>query len=200
MDFSSADPSIVRSIKQRDLLNNWLRLYAPRRRLPDIKDFVPERFADEQPDLIYCSVDEGTQPPRLTIRKDATRMVPAFGDSEVRLLDEFVGPRMAPVVMPVWYACISRGLPAYSISHVTDVEGRQVAYERLLLPFSSGGGVTDVVGSLKAISSEGRFEIANLMCGHDGPSQPKLRVIIDRKFHYASPAAQPSPNDVIELI
>jgi hypothetical protein len=28
LDFQSASPSVVKSIKQRDLLNTWLRLYA----------------------------------------------------------------------------------------------------------------------------------------------------------------------------
>jgi hypothetical protein len=36
LDFASAGPSIVKSIKQRDLLNTWLRLYAREKRIPRI--------------------------------------------------------------------------------------------------------------------------------------------------------------------
>lgn len=199
MDFESGDPTIVRSIKQRDLLNTWLRLYAPSERLPDVTRFVPERLADEQPDLVYYTVDGSVQPPRLTIQSSGTRMSRAYGDTgKGRLLDEYVGPRMAPIVMPVYYACISRALPAYSISLVNDVEGRPVAYERLLLPFSNGHGVTDVVASLKTISEDGRFEIKNLLRGHDSLPEPKLRAVIDRSLAIR-PATRPPIDDVIEL-
>ena len=34
MEFESAQPSVVKSIKQRDLLNTWLRLYARDQSLP----------------------------------------------------------------------------------------------------------------------------------------------------------------------
>jgi hypothetical protein len=36
LEFQSANPSVVKSIKQRDLLNTWLRLYARERVLPRI--------------------------------------------------------------------------------------------------------------------------------------------------------------------
>ena len=47
-------------------------------------------------------------------------------------------PRLAPIVMPVYYECIARRLPVYTISNIDDIYGRIVAYERLLLPFSDG--------------------------------------------------------------
>ena len=46
LEFESATPSIVKSIKQRDLLNTWLRLYARAQSLPRIADYQPERFED----------------------------------------------------------------------------------------------------------------------------------------------------------
>jgi len=46
LDFESAKPSVVKSIRQRDLLNNWLRLYASNQRLPRIEDYRPERLED----------------------------------------------------------------------------------------------------------------------------------------------------------
>ena len=52
------------------------------------------------------------------------------------MLDEYLGPRLAPIVMPVYYDCIQRKLPIYTIAHIDDAYGRLVAYERLLLPFS----------------------------------------------------------------
>ena len=57
MEFESANPTIVKSIKQRDLLNTWLRLYARGRRIPSMEEYQPSRLADELPDLVYMTVD-----------------------------------------------------------------------------------------------------------------------------------------------
>jgi len=38
LEFKSARPSVVKSIKQRDLLNTWLRLYAREQRMPGLED------------------------------------------------------------------------------------------------------------------------------------------------------------------
>ncbi|HXO69501.1 MAG TPA: hypothetical protein VN838_11110, partial [Bradyrhizobium sp.] len=99
MDFQSASPSVVKSIKQRDLLNTWLRLYARGQLLPRIEDYHPERLADELPDLVYYTVDTTQRPPRLTIQSDGTRMSDAYGNTgKGRYLDEYLGPRLKAVV------------------------------------------------------------------------------------------------------
>jgi hypothetical protein len=193
MDFESANPTIVKSIKQRDLLNNWLRLYARDQKLPAIAEYQPARMEDEMPDLVFYDVDTTQKPPRLTIQSDGTRMASAYGHTgKGRLLDEYLGPRLAPIVMPVYYECIRRGLPAFTIAHIDDIYGRIVAYERLLLPFSEGGEVKHIVASLKTISEDGGFEIKNLMRGNDTLPVPKLRTIIDRDLYHRAPGRIPS--------
>ncbi|WGR68361.1 MULTISPECIES: hypothetical protein [unclassified Bradyrhizobium] len=57
LDFASAAPSIVKSIKQRDLLNSWLRLYARAQVAPAIWEYQPARLEEELSDLIYYTVD-----------------------------------------------------------------------------------------------------------------------------------------------
>jgi hypothetical protein len=199
LDFQSASPSVVKSIKQRDLLNTWLRLYARARLLPRVEDYRPERLADELPDLVYYTVDTTQKPPRLTIQSEGTRMSGAYGNTgKGRLLDEYLGPRLKPVVMPVYYECVCRALPTYTISMIDDIYGRVVAYERLLLPFSNGNGVSDIVASLKTISEDGGFEIKNLMRGNDTLPVPKLRSIIDHELFHRSPG-RISAADVIEF-
>ena len=199
MDFQSANPTIVKSIKQRDLLNTWLRLYARERRVPRMEEYQPDRLADELPDLVYYSVDTAQQPPRLTIRSDGTRMATAYGNTgKGRYLDDYLGTRLVPIVMPVYYECITRALPVYTIAHIDDIYGRIVAYERLLLPFSDGDKVTHVIASLKTISEDGGFEIKNLMRGNDTLPTPKLRCVIDRDLFHRAPGRIPS-GDVIEF-
>lgn len=193
MDFESANPTVVKSIKQRDLLNTWLRLYARDQKLPAIAEYQPARMEDEMPDLVFYDVDTTQKPPRLTIQSDGTRMASAYGHTgKGRLLDEYLGPRLAPIVMPVYYECIRRRLPAFTIAHIDDIYGRIVAYERLLLPFSDGGEVSHIVASLKTISEDGGFEIKNLMRGNDTLPVPKLRTIIDRDLHHRAPGRIPS--------
>lgn len=199
MDFESANPSVVKSIKQRDLLNTWLRLYSREQTIPSIAEYQPARLADELPDLVYYTVDTAGQPPRLTIQSDGTRMSTAYGHTgKGKYLDEYLGAKLVPVVMPVYYKCIACALPVYTIANIDDIYGRIVAYERLLLPFSDGGGVSHVIASLKTISEDGGFEIKNLMRGNDSLPTPKLRTVIDRDLFHRAPGRIPS-GDAIEF-
>jgi len=199
LEFESAQPSIVKSIKQRDLLNTWLRLYARDQSIPRVSEYQPERIEDELADLVFYSVDTAVQPPCLTIESEGTRMSRAYGHTgKGRYLDEYLGTKLAPIVMPVYYECIARRLPAYTIANIDDIYGRIVAYERLLLPFSDGDIVTHIIASLKTISEDGGFEIRDLMRGNDKLPVPKLRSIIDRDLFHRAPG-RISSGDAVEF-
>ena len=198
MNFESANPTVVKSIRQRDLLNTWLRLFAPAQRVPRVGEFQPSRIEEELPDLVFMTVEKA-EPLQLIIDSDGTRMSVAFGyTGKGRYLDEYLGVRLAPLVMPIYQQCVTRALPVYTVSHVDDACGRIVAYERLLLPFSENGGVTHVIASLKTISDDGSFEIRNLMRGSDTLPTPKLRAVIDRELFHRVPGRIPS-GDLIEF-
>ncbi|HSZ96935.1 MAG TPA: PAS domain-containing protein [Bradyrhizobium sp.] len=198
MNFESANPTVVKSIRQRDLLNTWLRLFAPAQRVPRVGEFQPSRIEEELPDLVFMTVEKA-EPLQLIIDSDGTRMSVAFGyTGKGRYLDEYLGARLAPLVMPIYQQCVTRALPVYTVSHVDDACGRIVAYERLLLPFSENGGVTHVIASLKTISDDGSFEIRNLMRGSDTLPTPKLRAVIDRELFHRVPGRIPS-GDLIEF-
>jgi hypothetical protein len=199
LDFVSVNPSVVKSIRQRDLLNTWLRLYARNNRLPSIGEYQPERLGEELPDLVYYTVDDTQDPPGITIQSDGTRMSTAYGrNGKGRQLEEYVGPQLAPLVMPAYHQCLKRRLPVYTISHVDDIYRRVVAYERLLLPFSQGGAVTHVIASLKTISEDGGFEIKNLMRSNDTLPTLVLRSVIDRDLFHRSPGRF-APGDAVEF-
>ena len=188
MEFQSAGPSVVKSIKQRDLLNTWLRLYAREQSIPRVSEYQPARIEDELPDMVFYTVDTQAEPPRLTIQSDGTRMSAAYGNTgKGRYLDEYLGARLAPMVMPVYYECIARRLPVFTIATMDDIYGRLVAYERLLLPFSDDGGVTHIMASLKTISEDGNFEIKNLIRGNEKLPVPKLRTVIDSDLFHRAP-------------
>jgi hypothetical protein len=200
VEFDSATPSVVKSIRQRDLLNTWLRLFARQQQTPAIWEYQPTRLEEELPDIVYYTVDTGVEPPQLIIQSEGTRMSNAYGQTGKGCrLDEYVGPRLAPFVMPVYYKCSSCGLPVYTIADIDDIYGRAVAYERLLLPFATDGKVSHIVASLKTISVEGGFEIKNLMRGDDVVPRPKLRAIIDRELFHRTPRRIAAADDIIEL-
>ena len=208
LDFDSASPSVVKSIRQRDLLNTWLRLYARHQTVPSIWEYQPARLEDELSDLIYYTVDTSTTPPLLTIQSEGTRISRAYGHTgKGVLLDEYVGTQLAPFVMPVYYACVARGLPVYSVADIDDIYGRVVAYERMLLPFATEDRISHVIASLKTFCEDGGFEIKDLMRGDDVLPRPRLRAVIDRDLFHHSPgriaaaelvdfADQSGPDDV----
>ena len=199
MEFVSANPAIVKSIKQRELLNCWLRLYAKSSHLPQIADYHPDRLADEAADLVYYTVTGDGEKLRLIIDSDGTRMSNAYGTTgRGRYLDEYVGSKLEPIVMPVYHECIRRGLPVYTISKVDDLYGREVDYERLLLPFSDGDGVNRILASLKTISDDGNFEIRNLMRANDVLPHSVVRTVIDRELFH-KPPGRIAPGDTIEF-
>ena len=167
--------------------------------MPRIEEYQPARFEDELLDLVFCTVDTAPEPPRLTIQSDGTRISSAHGHTgKGRFVDEYLGARLASIVMPVYYECIKRALPVYTIFNIDDAYGRIVAYERLLLPFSDGGHVTHIIASLKTISEDGGFEIKNLMRGNDKLPEPRLGAIIDRDLFHRAPGRIPS-GDVLEF-
>jgi len=196
LEFESANPTIIKSIKQRDLLNTWLRLYARAQLLPRIEEYQPTRIEEELPDLVFLSV-ETPEPPRLIIERDGARMTSAYGNSGAgRYLDEYLGIRLAPLIMPIYHECLNRALPVYTIANVDDSFGRIVAYERLLLPFSAGSGVTHVIASLKTISEDGGFEIRNLMRGNDSLPTVKRCAVIDRDLFHRAPGRIPAGDQI----
>lgn len=201
MDFESAGPAIVKSIKQRELLNFWLRLYARHERLPAFADYRPERLADESEDLVYIVVEgSGSDTLRFFIESDGDRMSIAFGTAgKGRDLEEYMGVKLAPVVMPIYRECVGRQLPMFTISQINDLYGRKVDYERLLMPFSDGDGVNRIIASLKTISDDGGFEIRNLMRANDVPPSDKLRAVIDRDLFHKLPG-RIAPGDTIEFV
>jgi hypothetical protein len=206
MKFESADPSMVRSIKQRDLLNAWLRAVGKLRALPALGDYRPERIADEQADMMSFEVAGEADNARFLITHEGTRLTTTYGNEHVdpdkrinRYLDDAIGPeRYARVVAP-YRVCLMRKRPTYSVSKVQDPDGKDVSYERLLLPFGCADAVEQIIGSYKSISIDGGFNINNLM-GITPKTTPVsvINAVIDLDFA-PGPRERRTSDDVIEL-
>lgn len=203
MEFASADPSVVKSIRQRYLLNEWLRAAGKRQPMPLLRDFQLDRVDDEMADMMgYDVVGEGDGA-RFLITHQGARLATTYGNERVdpaerqRFLDEAVGPERYANVVDLYRACLRHQRPTYSISTVQDADSKEVSYERLLMPFGSGEAVQQIVGSFKSISIEGGFKISNLL-GLKPKAEPVIlvRAIIDRAFV----PAQASPDSSAEII
>jgi hypothetical protein len=203
MEFESANPSVVRSIKQREFLNAWLRAAAKHRPLPLVDDFQPNRVGDELADMMGYDVIGQGDGARFLITQEGARLTATYGNDHVdparrtnRYLDDAIGPERYANVVATYRACLKHKRPAYSISTVQDADNKDVSYERLLLPFGRGDAVEQIVGSYKSISIEGGFKINNLM-GLRPKSVPVIlvRAIIDRDFA----PNRVSSDEVVEL-
>jgi hypothetical protein len=206
MEFASSDPSVVRSIRQRYLLNTWLRATARHHPLPLLHDFRPDRVADELADMMgYDVVGQGDDA-RFRITQEGARLTTTYGNDHIdpaertnRFLDDAIGPVRYANVIRLYRTCLAYKRPAYSISMVRDDDGKDVSYERLLLPFGSGEAVEQIVGSYKSISIEGGFKINNLM-GLRPKSVPviQVRAVIDRDVAPVS-ASRNVSDEIVEL-
>src|SRR5438552_1378207 len=102
--------------------------------------------------MYYAVTYDGTQP-RYKSTFEGQRRIDAFGaTAQGRFLDEVIGPDRAAVIIPIYDECVACHRPSYTVRRVMDVKGREVDYERLLLPFGSSGRVDTLVASLKGIS------------------------------------------------
>ncbi len=207
MEFESSDPSVIRSIKQRELLNTWLRAAARHRPLPLIGNFQPNRFGEELADMMGFDVRGVGDSARFLITQEGVRLTATYGNEHIepdkrtnRYLDDAIGPERYANVIELYRACVTHRRPAYSISTVQDADNKDVSYERLLLPFGSSSNVEQIVGSYKSISIEGGFKINNLM-GLKPKALPVIliRAIIDREFVPSRADRRLSADDVIEL-
>jgi hypothetical protein len=205
MEFSSANPSVIRSIKQRVLLNGWLRALGQGRPLPVVADFQVDGIGAEIDDMMGFDVEGDGDAARFVITQEGLRLTATYGNEHVapehrinRYLHDAIGPERYARVVPCYLACVIRKRPTYSISQVPDADGKDVSYERLLLPFGRGDRVEQIVGSYKTISIEGGFKVDNLM-GVGAAAAPVrvLNAVIDRELARRPPGVRIA-DDIVE--
>jgi hypothetical protein len=200
MSSTSAGPSIVKSVRQRQLLNVWLWLFRKHGGLPAAAGYEVDRLEDEKPDMMFYAVTYDRDSPRYKSTFEGQRLIAAFGTTaQGRFLDEVIGPERAAAIIPIYDECVARRRPSYTIRRVTDVNGREVDYERLLLPFGHGDQVDTLIASLKGISAEGRFEQKDLM--RPDPAAPLhfVHAIIDPGHKDWRPSSSVIADNLVEI-
>lgn len=196
MQVTSAGPSIVKSVRQRQLLNAWLRLSAKYGPLPDVVSYDIDRLEEEKPDMMFYDVIHENGTPRYKVTYDGQRLIDAYGVSGIgRYLEDVIGAERAAVTLPIYDQCVASRRPSYSVRRVVDVDGRQVDYERLLLPFGNEAGVRNIVASFKTISEDGGFQQKDLMRTGAAPAVHVINAMIDqvdeaRRIHRGATAVE----------
>lgn len=209
MHFESAAPSIVKSVKQRDMLNAWVRLYVKDNK-PALANYTPDRLVEEKRDLVYYKVFITEAGPRFMINSEGSRLAHAYGrvnqGNKGTWLEDYLGAELMPIVLPVYFECTKRGLPIYTITKVEDVRGHTIDYERLMLPFFSDGVLSDILISGKLISEASRFELNNMFRTRDKAPVRLVQVVIDKDLTpptlppFRTPSSKPATNpDVVEI-
>jgi hypothetical protein len=166
MDFQPAVPSIVRDVRQRALLNAWLQL-SETKSPPTAADFHADRFQDKDGEFgFYEVVPQQDGSARFRIDHDSRFIARAFGSiGRGQFMDDYIAPNVAPVLIPSYRECASRGQPIYTVMKLRDEAGRPVSYQRLLLPFAEASRVNRIMTSLKLVGEGGGFELGNLLSG-----------------------------------
>ncbi len=135
------------------------------RALPALGDYQPDRIADELADMMGFDVDGGGDDARFLITHEGARLTATYGNEHVdpdkrtnRYLDDAIGPERYARVVTLYRVCLMRRRPTYSMSMVQDPDGKDVSYERLLLPFGSADAVEQIVGSYKSHQHRGPLQ------------------------------------------
>jgi len=69
-------------VKQRDLLNAWLRALGKSRALPTLAEYRPERIADELGDTMGYDVEGEGDSARFLITQGGTRLAATYGNEQ----------------------------------------------------------------------------------------------------------------------
>ena len=162
--YQTCPPDIVKSVRQRWLLNYWTRLRAGRA-LPLWSDLEMAELDSCFDDLSILDVllEEGAI--RLRIHNHGKNVGAMYaGECAGKFLHDVL-PEAARGPTLQTYEHVSRTrLPVYTVSRVADADARVVFYERLLLPFSDfGERVFRIVAFLETISPAGAFGRYSLM-------------------------------------
>jgi len=200
MQLTNAGPSIVKSVRQRQLLNAWLRLAAKCGSLPEVASYDIDRVEEEKPDMMFYDVTYVNRAPRYMVTYDGQRLIDAYGVSGTcRYLEDVIGAERAAVTLPIYDQCVARRRPSYSVRRVVDVEGRQVDYERLLLPFGGPTGVRNIVASFKTISEDGGFQQKDLMRTSNASAVHVINAIIDQADEAQHAHRGAAHADIVEI-
>ena len=158
-------PDIIRSDSQRRLLDHWAS-QRDRASLPIWRGLNASEYKGPFDSLAVMQVVGEGGEARFQIEYHGSRLAQAFGpvDCVGKFLDEILPSAYLRAAHATYRHVVSAKVPVYTVSDMRDPMGRIVHHERLLLPFSLGGGnIERILASIEPFSPEGPFELRDLM-------------------------------------
>jgi hypothetical protein len=162
--FEPSPPDIVKSIQQRWLFTQWLR-QRDGGKSPLSATFALATIADCRDDLSIVDVMPHNGTHRFRIFDHGRRIGSMYaGSCAGKFLDEVLPDSARAWTLETYEHVVQAHVPVYTVSRMSDGDGRPFLYERLLLPLSGDDGrVVRILALLEAISSEGTIERQELM-------------------------------------
>lgn len=192
MTYSLSTPGVIRSIRQRDLLNAWARARA-NGSIPDPVLCTPETFGEEFSDMAIVDGVAEASGMRFKIRRQGQRMqIYHNANLEGGFVDDSLPDHMRDWM--VYLLELARNLrsPVYSEYATTDVIGRPLSLERLFLPYGQADAPPGAFAlSVKTISLEGAFVESEIMrCNSNKKIDAKAFVIEPDSIEASARAAR----------
>ena len=158
MKFSWTKIDVISSVSQRGLALYWDRLERGAS-LPALSKFEPSERLHEAKLFMYSTIKFDGDRCRYLIDRYGSRLLDASGvDGHGKFLDTIIPEGLKIQALAAYDHCRLNKCLIYTVATTTDKEGRDVQYERLLLPFSEDQVRVDhIVSSLHLISTEGTF-------------------------------------------
>lgn len=158
-------PDIVRSSRQRWLLDHWIarRGHLP---LPIWHGLNADEITIPFDSLAWATVAREGGNTRFRIGFHGTRLAEAIWPVACvgKHLDEILPAPYLRSALETWLRVADGREPVYTVADMRDPAGRIVHHERLLLPFTLGGGETErILASIETDSPEGPFVLRELM-------------------------------------
>lgn len=179
MQFSIGRPDLIRAINQRWLLKFWKRSRSDQA-VPPWQAVEAENLSRIADNLSYLDVTGEGDIKRFQIRQHGPGVAKVYGapDCSGRFLDEIIPQPRHPTGLMPYYRAFSTGAPVYTICDVTDKDGRHILFERLILPFSTGGAGR-IMSSFEFICEDGSYDATALVGLRLGASSLRLCAMID---------------------
>lgn len=176
MEFATARPDAVRAVNQRWLLKFW-QGRRDARKLPKWQTAVADNLTAVADHLSLLDVVRNEQTVRYLVRFHGVVIARVYGsvDHCGKFLDELIPNKHHAEGVAPYKQTVDGRCPVYTIYDLKDRNGRQVHYERLLLPFAADGETVDrILASFEFICPDGAFESRDLM--RSQTTAPALRM------------------------
>lgn len=162
--YDRCPPDIVKSVQQRWLLSYWSKLRHGAA-LPLSDKVSPEEIESCRDDLTVLDVEAHNGAHQFRIFDHGKNVGAMYaGQCAGKLLVETLTDAARAPTLETYEQAVHSRKPVYTVSHISDADGRPVIYERLLLPLANAEGrVVRILALLETISIEGRIDRNSLM-------------------------------------